>query len=124
MKKEYFKVLTKEKDKYYSAFAHGWYRVRYQPNQWTKARKGKLFVFNSRQEANKFLRSGFGDCVLSCKVKGLSQPRGSLGRLYQTYAEFWNKIIGKRSLPIMKNCWPPGTLWANEVRILPQQKKR
>ena len=124
-KKKYFKVARKLDGKYYSAITDGWYRIQYEPRQWTRARKGKLFVFGSRRAANKFL-SVFGSCVLPCEVKNPCKtkrlPPGS--HLFSRgFAYFWNKIAQNGSLPFDIGYWPAGTLWADAVKILPDPKE-
>lgn len=91
-----YKVLRKKRGRLVSCviskstFLGGkWWTVRYIPQRWVKARKGKLFVFKSLHDAKLFKSNERGDEIWRCQTKN-SKSFPCLSRLLPgMFKEFW-----------------------------------
>jgi len=96
-----------------------WWTVRYIPQTWVRARKGKLFVCKSLRDARRFCASEYGHEIWRCQTKNVKEfPYVS--RLYkEMFKEFWEnndggfeKFIpkiptyGADAVKLTKKVWP------------------
>jgi len=96
-----------------------WWTVRYIPQQWIKARKGKLFVFKSLSDARRFCAREHGHEIWRCQTKNVEEFI-YLSQLYKKmFKEFWknnvrgfNKLFlqiptyGADEVKLTKKVWP------------------
>jgi len=97
----------------------GWWTVRYIPHKWVKARKGKLFVCESFDNAKSFLLSERGDEIWECQTKNAKEFPYLSKLLRGMLKEFWKNnesgferlrpalpTYGADEVKLTKKVWP------------------
>jgi len=92
----YYKVLRKKHGRLVSCitskslFSWGnWWTVRYIPQKWVKARKGKLFVFGSLEDAKSFYVNEHGHEIWECLTKNATKFIHLSKLCDGMFKEFW-----------------------------------
>lgn len=121
-----YKVLKKKNGRLVSCIiskgifsGHSWWTVRYIPQRWVKARKGKLFVFRLLEDAKHFRVNEHGDEIWRCQTKN-TKKFPCLSKLSQgMFKEFWKNndygfaklfpyvsTYGADKVKLTKRVWP------------------
>lgn len=118
-KKYYWKALIESGDQLTSRIVMGEYSLVYPIGKWVKPLVGKIFIFETEEDAIAFDEGYSNTCVKKCEAKGVTRPRGGRISHLQTeeFCSFWRKTFKNGSLPI-SNKWPLGTLWAEAIKIV------
>ena len=122
-----YKVLRKKNGRLVSCITSknlflrwgNWWTVRYIPQTWTRARKGKLFVFEYLENARRFCASECGDEIWECLTKNAEKfpylsklSSGMLKEFWKNNDKGFEKLIphlptyGSDEVKLTKKVWP------------------
>ena len=113
MEEEVFKVVTYNRNDLVSAIERR-YRVLYKPNEWIKARIGKIFAFNTIEAARHF-QTGLGDNYGYELWKGIGKNIEEIDLIcldWEDTKEFW------KGIPTTTFHAPYGTVVVDELKLL------
>jgi len=104
---------------YKSILGDGNYDIKYNLNEWTKPTIGKLFVFDSLQDARNF---PYGTYIFECEIQGTPiRPKKIVHSHYTGgIKQFWNLRQKKKSLKSLEHKLinaPKGTVLVDAVKI-------
>ena len=103
---QYYKVVDEYPDGYFSVYAAGRFRTKYNINEWTEATIGGLLVFENLKAAKTFANNGGEDFngfrIFKCEVEQpveLPPYRSDSGIWRSDFiAKFWDKNISVEGL--------------------------
>lgn len=136
---QYYKVVDEYHGGYFSVYAAGRFRTKYNINEWTKATTGGLLVFENLEAAKTFANNHTCACfgrlyfrIFKCEVEQpveLPPYRSDSGMWRSDFiAKFWDKNIsveGLRwdtasSISVEISQWPDHTAAFKRVKITEQ----
>ena len=122
-----YKVVREEENgKYYSAVLENLrLRIEYPPNEWIKSRVGRIFVFETKEQAIEFAESRFYASyeryrvfkVQAIGVKKAKQCLPEFHNNYQDIKDFWANEKDWQGVKVM-----PGTLFAKKIKLIEEVK--
>jgi len=113
MEEEVFKVVSSDRKGLASAMERH-YKVIYKPNEWIKAKIGKIFAFTMIEDANHF-RAGLGDNYHYELWKGIGKNTEEIyliGLNWEDTEQFWEGILTSTFHA------PPGTVVVDKIKLL------
>jgi hypothetical protein len=129
---QYYKVVDKYHDGYFSVYAAGRFFTKYNINEWTEATTGGLLVFENLEAAKTFVNNRRYFHIFKCEVEqpvDLPPYRSDSGMWRSDFiAKFWDKNIsveGLRwdtasSISVEISQWPDHTAAFKRVKITEQ----
>jgi hypothetical protein len=113
-----YKVLNSARG---SCLARGQYYVHYLWGEFIRAPEGtKFFVFESLVNAEDFRQRDADFRIWRATARGLYSPAGRIGdpKYSSEIEDFWrNNKSGRSYSALVGRRTPPGTLWADEIRL-------
>jgi len=115
---KYYKIVNLGDDgELYSMSVSGYARVKYIPGEISKATIGKLFIFNSLQQARDFIGPGLDNYqIWECNATGVEWIRWMMAwdSSFGAFKEFWkDRRRFRGDIPV-----PKGTLIASSIKLL------
>ena len=113
MQEEVFKVVSSDGNCLASAMERR-YKVIYKPNEWIKPKIGKIFAFNTIEDARQF-RAGLGSNFRYELWKGIGKNIEDIEKICLNWEDtemFW------KGLPTSFFRAPPGTVVVDELKLL------
>ena len=97
------------------------YRLKYEINEWTKPKIGKIFVFSSLIEVKHFISRNtmmcYGTMIFKCDAKNLTKATHRLSDPHSdTIAGFWKLITFDNKPYVMKAF--AGTMFCDAVKLI------
>ena len=125
---QYYKVVDEYPDGYFSVYAAGRFRTKYNINEWTEATIGGLLVFENLEAAKTFVNNRRYFHIFKCEVEQpveLPPYRSDSGMWRSDFiAKFWDKNISveelRSRLPVEISQWPDHTAAFKRVKITEQ----
>jgi len=93
--------------------------LEYTMGEWTKPKKGKLFVFKTLRDAYRWMETIWNTDVrvFECEIKKPTKM-ARMCRMYVTFSRFWDMKRNKRK-PTMELMEPPvGTVPCSAVKLI------